>query len=156
MIDIVTPRCPCGKSLTFGFEVDAKPSACAGCKKEGMIAIVNPKCPRGKYMHHGCEGDARPSACRNCASEGMIDIKARHCERYDVQAAFPNKQGVVLRLCGEYATEDGVIPKFNRGASKAAYRAMCAMATEGVAFEHEHVNPVTMKCEGKGVRTRGA
>ena len=59
--------CPCGTSPNFGFEGDARPTACSKCKKSGMVnVVVTRKCPCGIIPSFGFESDARPTACSKC------------------------------------------------------------------------------------------
>jgi len=65
--------------MSFGLPNDKRPSACNGCKTEGMIDIVHKKCNCGKRMLFGLPTDKRPSACNGCKTEGMIDIVNNKC-----------------------------------------------------------------------------
>ena len=145
----VYTTCSCGVVPSFG-HIGGKAVACVKCKTAEMVHVHGRFCPCGKQANFGFEGNV-PTACSGCATEGMRDILSKRCECCDVFASFPNKAGEKQRLCGQHAEAAGVIPAFNRRASRAACRAMDALAAEGVMFEHEHVNPVTMQWEGKEV-----
>ena len=66
-------KCPCGKHMHFGFPGDERPSACVGCKQDGMVNITSPKCPCGKQTTFGFPGDKRPSAwCRTSSAKAAV------------------------------------------------------------------------------------
>jgi hypothetical protein len=144
----------CKTQPYFGFEGE-RPTRCRKHAIDGMEDVSSQRCE-----HPGCktqpsfgfEGE-RPIRCKDHAIDGMEDLRSQRCEHPDCTtfASFPNKSGKKA-LCATHASEAGTIAAYNPRASKAACAAMDMLKTEGFAdYEHEHINPETMKWEGREV-----
>ena len=103
----------------------------------------------------GFPDDLRPTRCGACKDNEMIDMITRRCihPNCDVQAHAPGVDGTPRTYCAKHGYEAGTVAEYNPRASKAACRAQCALAAEGLAFEHEHLNMSTMlpRWEGREV-----
>ena len=123
MVNIMTPKCRCGRAIpSFGMPGDARATCCANCKEDGMVDIKNAKCRCGRAQPvFGIPGDARATCCANCREDGMVDIVSLRCLVCGKCASYPDATGKRRQFCAVHAAEVGAhvlsALKFSRVAS---------------------------------------
>ena len=115
-----------------------------GCKTQ---AVFGPIGTFGKEHVLFCKEHADP--------EKHTNVLTKRCEHdgCEIQACFPGKDDSPNTFCVKHAFEAGTVAAYNSRASKVGCRAACALAAEGLVFEHEHLNTSTSppQWEGKEV-----
>lgn len=88
MIDIVNPKCPCGKRMNFG-EPGRTASACKKCRTDSMIDVTvkNCGCGSGLKPRYAIELTQKPMHCSKCKTDRMMNVWAPRC-KCGVQASF--------------------------------------------------------------------
>ena len=161
MINIVSRMCDVCEDVrpSFGFPDDPRPTHCVRCKDDGMVNIVSRMCDVCEVVvaNSGFPGDACPTRCAGCRDDGMVNLVSPRCGHADcdILATCPGVDGSLNKLCAKHGYEAGTVAEYNPRASKAACRAQCALAAEGLAFEHEHLNMSTMPPRWEGREVEG-
>jgi hypothetical protein len=82
MIDVVKPRCRCGKSKPiYNSPGEIQAICCSKCKDEDMINIIDKRCKCGKHIpSFNLPNESRATRCSECKTEDMIEVKNKKCE----------------------------------------------------------------------------
>ena len=98
MINVVDPRCVCGKLTSPNFNYEGlKGRYCFDCKLDGMTDVRNPKCKCNNRPHFNYEG-LKPMYCSLCKLENMIDLCHEKCF---CKTSLPNfnYEGLKAKYC---------------------------------------------------------
>ena len=85
------------------------------------------------------------------------NVTTKRCEHDGCEtfACFPGKDDAPKAFCVKHAFEAGTVAAYNPRASMIGCRAACALATEGLVFEHEHLNTSTSPPQWEGAEVEG-
>jgi len=102
-IDVVNPKCHCGKSRpSFGETAGDRPTRCVACKPSDWIDVVSPKCQCGKSRpYFGARAGDRPTRCAACKLPGWINVRDPKCECGKSQPYFGAQAGDRPTRCSE-------------------------------------------------------
>ena len=110
MIDVVSPKCCCGKKQpSFNYAGELKATHCVECKDPSMVNVASPKCCCGKKQpYFNYAGEPKATHCAECKDPDMVNVRYSKCHCGKKQPKFNYAGELKATHCAECKEHDMV------------------------------------------------